>query len=132
MHAAWSVVWGLDLLREAAHRAWMETTKGEDPLKTPVENGIKEEDATDIPSGEVTRLLENGYVMFPPPGWVWEGDSDDEDEEDAPELYLPGLTLPTMFLPIPNVRYPLFSSLTWWLSKSMINYSARCTVRQTR
>ena len=50
---------------------------------------------------------------------------DEEDEEDVPELYLPGLTLPTMFLPIPNVRYPLFSSLTWWLSKSMINYATR-------
>ena len=33
----------------------------------------------DIPSGEVTRLLENGYVMFPPPGWTW-GDDDDDDE----------------------------------------------------
>ena len=49
--------------------------------------------------------------------------SDEEDEEDVPELYLPGLTLPTMFLPIPNVRSPLFSSLTWWLSKSAVNYS---------
>lgn len=62
--------------------------------------------------------------------------SDDEDEEDVPELYLPGLTLPTMFLPIPNVRYPLFSSLTWWFSKSAINYSfalhRSCTIRQTR
>ncbi|KAI0741612.1 hypothetical protein C8Q80DRAFT_1110193 [Daedaleopsis nitida] len=28
--------------------------------------------------------------------------SEDEDEDDVPELYLPGLTLPTMFLPIPN------------------------------
>ncbi|KAJ7759253.1 hypothetical protein B0H16DRAFT_1534981 [Mycena metata] len=26
----------------------------------------------------------------------------DSDEEDAPELYLPGLCIPTMFLPIPN------------------------------
>lgn len=28
----------------------------------------------------------------------------DDDEEEPPELYLPGLILPTMFLPIPNVR----------------------------
>ncbi|KAI0731358.1 hypothetical protein C8Q76DRAFT_612246 [Earliella scabrosa] len=28
--------------------------------------------------------------------------SDDEDEEDVPELYLPSLIVPTMFLPIPN------------------------------
>ena len=66
-------------------------------------------------------------------------DDDEEDEEDVPELYLPGLTLPTMFLPIPNVRYPLFSSLTWWLSKSTLYYAATttarprfCTIRQTR
>ncbi|KAJ7255526.1 hypothetical protein B0H12DRAFT_1016341 [Mycena haematopus] len=26
----------------------------------------------------------------------------DSDEEDAPEIYLPGLCIPTMFLPIPN------------------------------
>lgn len=40
--------------------------------------------------------------------------SDDEDEDEAPEFYLPGLTLPTMFLPIPNVRYPV-SYITRWL-----------------
>ncbi|KAI5895431.1 uncharacterized protein SCHCODRAFT_01284785 [Schizophyllum commune H4-8] len=28
----------------------------------------------------------------------------DQDEEEAPDLYLPELVLPTMFLPIPNVR----------------------------
>lgn len=32
-------------------------------------------------------------------------DEDDEDEDEEPlELYLPGLILPTMFHPIPNVR----------------------------
>jgi len=54
---------------------------------------------------------------------------DEEDEEEVPELYLPGLTLPTMFLPIPNVRSPLFHSLTWWLSRSVIYYP--CTIRRT-
>ena len=31
----------------------IEPPEGENPLKTPVENGIKEEEAADIPSGEV-------------------------------------------------------------------------------
>ncbi|KAI0766703.1 hypothetical protein BD413DRAFT_569946 [Trametes elegans] len=66
-----------------------------------------------------------------PPTPVPAASDDDEDEEEVPELYLPGLTLPTMFLPIPNVRYPAFSSLTWWLSKDVVNYRP-CTIsRQT-
>lgn len=32
----------------------------------------------------------------------------DSEEEDAPEIYQPGLVLPTMFLPIPNASYFLF------------------------
>lgn len=36
----------------------------------------------DIPSSKVTRLLENGYVMFPPPGWTWE----EEEEDDSVEI----------------------------------------------
>ncbi|EPQ56229.1 hypothetical protein GLOTRDRAFT_138022 [Gloeophyllum trabeum ATCC 11539] len=44
---------------------------------------------------------------------------DEEDEEETPEVYLPALVHPTMFLPIPNVRLSsAFSSLTWWLSSS--------------
>ena len=45
------------------------------------------------------------------------------DEEDVPELYLPGLIIPTMFLPIPNVRRSFSFHLTWWLSKSLMYYS---------
>ncbi|TBU27304.1 hypothetical protein BD311DRAFT_665670 [Dichomitus squalens] len=40
--------------------------------------------------------------------------SDDEDEEEIPELYLPSLTLPTMFLPIPNTD-PLSTLLTKYI-----------------
>ncbi|PIL25148.1 hypothetical protein GSI_13037 [Ganoderma sinense ZZ0214-1] len=85
------------------------------------------------PEPELTPTTPNVNKAMPPTPAL---PSDDEDEEDAPELYLPGLTLPTMFLPIPNVRYPLFSSLTWWFSKSAINYTfalhRSCTIRQTR
>lgn len=48
----------------------------------------------------------------------------DSDESDAPDLYLSGLILPSMFLPIPNVRRsPSFNFLTWWLSRSLIYYN---------
>ncbi|KAF9048300.1 hypothetical protein BDZ89DRAFT_1057874, partial [Hymenopellis radicata] len=40
-------------------------------------------------------------------------------EEEVPDLYLPGLVLPTMFLPIPNVRRPLSFLLMWWLSRGL-------------
>lgn len=33
----------------------------------------------------------------------------DEDEEEMPDLYIPALIAPTMFLPIPNVRLLYFS-----------------------
>lgn len=59
----------------------------------------------------------------PPPS------SDSEpDEDEAPDLYLPGLVIPTMFLPIPNVRRPFSSHyLMWWLSRSLMYYT--CTRR---
>jgi hypothetical protein len=43
---------------------------------------------------------------------------EEEEEEDVPELFLPTLISPTMFLPIPNVRTNLpFYFLTWWLHR---------------
>jgi hypothetical protein len=41
--------------------------------------------------------------------------SGSESEPDAPTVFLPQLVLPTMFLPIPNVR--ISSHLTWWLTR---------------
>lgn len=40
--------------------------------------------------------------------------SDTGSEPDVPTVYLPQLVMPTMFLPIPNVR--ISSPLTWWLT----------------
>ncbi|KAG6891591.1 hypothetical protein C0992_002629 [Termitomyces sp. T32_za158] len=40
--------------------------------------------------------------------------ADSEDEDEAPDLYLPGLLLPTMFLPIPNTD-PLTILLTKYI-----------------
>jgi len=39
----------------------------------------------------------------------------DEDDDEVPDLYLPGLVIPTMFLPIPNVRPSYFLHITWRL-----------------
>ncbi|KAE9396866.1 hypothetical protein BT96DRAFT_977219 [Gymnopus androsaceus JB14] len=51
----------------------------------------------ELPVSTPTRLLtvQNLNKDVPPP-------PSESEEEDAPELYLPGLVLPTMFLPIPN------------------------------
>ncbi|KAI0642124.1 hypothetical protein C8Q79DRAFT_918591 [Trametes meyenii] len=50
----------------------------------------------------------------PTPQPASDDDDDDEDEEEVAELYLPGLTLPTMFLPIPNTD-PLSTLLTKYI-----------------
>lgn len=41
--------------------------------------------------------------------------SETGSETDVPAVYLPQLVMPTMFLPIPNVR--ISSYLTWWLTR---------------
>ena len=46
--------------------------------------------------------------------------SDTESEPEAPAVHLPQLVLPTMFLPIPNVR--ISSHLTWWLTRRTPTY----------
>ena len=52
------------------------------------------------------------------------GPDSDEDEEEMPDLYIPALIAPTMFLPIPNVRLSYFFKpvLIWWLSKDIMSY----------
>jgi len=52
------------------------------------------------------------------------GPDSDEDDEEMPELYIPALIAPTMFLPIPNVRLSYFFKpvLIWWLSKDILSY----------
>lgn len=57
-------------------------------------------------------------------------ESNNDEEEEAPDLYLQELVMPTMFLPIPNVCLPLpFSHLFWWLSpeRSKIKFPAMYT-----
>jgi hypothetical protein len=47
--------------------------------------------------------------------------SDTESEQEAPAAHVPQLVMPTMFLPIPNVR--ISSHLTWWLTRRAPIYS---------
>ena len=47
--------------------------------------------------------------------------SDTESEQEAPAVHVPQLVMPTMFLPIPNVR--ISSHLTWWLTRRTPIYS---------
>lgn len=54
-----------------------------------------------------------------------------DTESEAPELYLPGLTMPTMFLPIPNVRLSLSYTLTWWFHRRPPLMYVPCTIRRT-
>jgi hypothetical protein len=61
------------------------------------------------PASAVPLLNTDKPVPAPPPT------SDTESEPEAPAVYLPQLVLPTMFLPIPNVR--ISSHLTWWLTR---------------
>jgi hypothetical protein len=70
------------------------------------------------PTTPVSPLAPNVNKEVPPPP----PPDSDEDSDDAPDLYLPGLVLPAMFLPIPNVRrHSLSYHLTWWLSSSRVS-----------
>ena len=63
-------------------------------------------------------LIPNLQKDVPPPP--------SEYEEEEPELYVPALIVPTMFLPIPNVRRSFSSNLLiWWLSGNSMYYN--CT-----
>ena len=48
----------------------------------------------------------------------------DEDGREMPDLHIPALFAPALFLPIPNVRISYFFKpvLTWWLSKGVLSY----------
>ncbi|OBZ74047.1 Trafficking protein particle complex subunit 12 [Grifola frondosa] len=63
------------------------------------------------PSSLKADLPADVNKAVPPPPTV----ESDEDEEETPELYLPGLTIPTMFLPIPNTD-PLTTLLNKYIS----------------
>ena len=46
--------------------------------------------------------------VIPPLSASAPGPDSDEDEEEMPDLYIPALIAPTVFLPIPNVRPSYF------------------------
>ena len=70
------------------------------------------------------RTVQPSPALPPIPSASAPGPDSDDDEEEMPDLYIPALIAPTMFLPIPNVRFSYFFKpvLTWWLSKGVLSY----------
>lgn len=111
----------------------------EDPLSDNEEAGaaaaVSESQQTILPAHEISLSSEPTPTNFtvpppnvnkdvPPPPFP----TTESDEVEAPDLYFPGLILPAMFLPIPNVRRPFSSNhLTWWLPRTLLYYN--CTRR---
>lgn len=81
--------------------------------------------AKPLPSPFITSPnLPNLNKELPPPATDL---GPDESDDDTPELILHGTVVPTMFLPIPNVRsISSNNTLTWWLSKSSAYYITSC------
>lgn len=52
--------------------------------------------------------MEEFSPELPPLSATAPGPDSDEDDEEMPDLYIPALIAPTMFLPIPNVRPSYF------------------------
>jgi hypothetical protein len=96
---------------------------------------VSESQQTIIPAHEISLTSEPipSLPMVPPPNINKDvppppRPDSESDEDQVPDLYLPGLILPTMFLPIPNVRRSFSSNyLTWWLSRSLMYHT--CTRR---
>ncbi|KAI0630550.1 hypothetical protein C8Q77DRAFT_1063168 [Trametes polyzona] len=104
-------------LREPEDSSEEESASGqpEDTLSPSATPAVEEVTLTlPEPSTPSIPLSPNINKSVPPTPLPIASDDDDEDEEEAPEFYLPGLTLPTMFLPIPNTD-PLSTLLTKYI-----------------
>jgi len=98
----------------------------DDPISENDEDGaVSESQQTITPAHEISLTSEptSAYPIVPPTNLNKDVPPPPRpsDEDETPDLYFPGLILPTMFLPIPNVRHPFSSNyLTWWLSRSLM------------
>jgi hypothetical protein len=94
---------------------------------TPVDEMPLAQPTTPITPASLAPDVNKAVPPPPPP-------DTDEDSDDAPDLYLPGLVIPAMFLPIPNVRRLSISyPLTWWLfSKHVSMYNNYSSTRMIR
>jgi hypothetical protein len=97
---------------------------GGSPIAAPDEISLTRHPTPPSPVSPLTPNV-NKAVPPPPPPDI------DDDSDEAPELYLPGLIIPTMFLPIPNVRrLSLSYHLIWWLCSTRVSmYNNRSSTR---
>ena len=87
----------------------------EQPLSDPQDAVLPTQSVPlDLPSTPQPQTLSNLQKDTPPP-------LSESEAESVPDVFVPALILPTMFLPIPNVRRPFSSNLlTWWLPRNLM------------
>jgi hypothetical protein len=102
----------------------------EDPQLPPPSSGIQtlltSESAAQAEEVPLTHPLASHPIPLPSPNVnkAIPPPPPSESDDEALEVFLPGLILPTMFLPIPNVRRSFSFQLIWWLPRHLM-YSSR-------
>ena len=93
-----------------------------------LEDSVSESQEHSTPAHEISLLPQEAPAVEPLPSPAVDRDvpplpSAESEKEEAPELYVPALIVPSMFLPIPNVRRLfIYNHLTWYLSRSIMYY----------
>jgi hypothetical protein len=67
-----------------------------------------DEISLDVDPTPTQSFLSSAQVEKDVPPIPSSSDPDDRDEEDSPDIIVPGIIAPTMFLPIPHVRFLIF------------------------
>ncbi len=99
-----------------------------DAEKKALEENLSESQEHSTPAHEISLLPQEAPTVQPLPSPAVDKDVPplppaESEKEEAPELYVPALIVPSMFLPIPNVRrFFIYNQLTWYLSRSIMYY----------
>lgn len=93
---------------------------------SPPKEAVVDHPLASPPAGSFVPVNVNKDVPPPPtstsPSPTPAPASDTSSEEEAPELHTPALVAPTLFLPIPNVRFSDIASLAWWLTSKVASF----------
>ena len=96
-----------------------------------LEETVSESQGLGTPAHEISLLPQEASAAELPPSSPSPAVNKDvpplptteSEKEEAPELFVPALIAPSMFLPIPNVRRSFaYNHLTWYLSRSIMYY----------